>query len=339
MPTQTEHLGRLERRTAILRGKRAGSFDRDQYYLERAVRARVARKARIRLRRMEPLVLVTPRWSEARRFLDDLAVDLLVGEPAVRARTLSLAPLQGRTPHQAWSWLVMAMTEICSLPLDGPAWQMVSRRGFRHVMRDLFDGADHGERRCLMLHGLENVHVEALRDLIDVFQDHVRRRTREGRFNLLLAGSIDAPHFDFEGVERLVLPDFAEHEALEVLCEYVGADQMPKLRTVATTVGGIPAVLDVLGTAAAERLSDVAAERSAVWRVAGPIATEIRRAFDIVAADEVLLSRIEKIAREGPQPPDPRDDALIRAGLVRQVGPTDSSRKTVLRAPFLQDLY
>lgn len=334
----TELTGRLQRRTTILRGKRQGAFDRDQYYLERAARARVARKARIRLRRMEPLVLVTPRWSEARRFLDDLAVDLLVGDPSVRARTLSLAPLEGRTPHQAWSWLVMAMTEFCSLPLEGPAWQVVSRRGFRHVMRDLFVGAEQGERRCLMLHGLENVHVEALRDLIDVFQEHVRSRRGEPHFNLLLAGAIEARHFELEGAERLTLPDFSDHEALEALCEYVGAEHVPKLRTVTASVGGIPAVLDVLGTVAADRLSDVAAEHSAVWRVAGHLAIEIRRAFDIVAGDELLLSRIEQIAKEGPQPPDPRDDALMRAGLVRQVGPSERNRKTVLRAPFLQDL-
>ena len=31
-------INRLERRTAILKGKRAGAFDRDQYYLERAAR-------------------------------------------------------------------------------------------------------------------------------------------------------------------------------------------------------------------------------------------------------------------------------------------------------------
>lgn len=328
--------GRLARRTTILKGKRSGAFDPDQYYAERASRARIARKARIRLRRMEPLVLVTPRWSEARRFLDDLATDLLVGVPAVRARTLSLHPLQGRTPHQAWSWLVLAMTEFCCLPLEGPAWQVVSRRGFRHVMRDLFAGAEEGERRCLMLHGLENVHVEALRDLIDVFSEHVAGRSGPAHFNLLLAGAIDAPHFEFEGVERLVLPDFADFEALEALVESVGSENLQKLKSITESVGGIPAVLDALSQRAPERLSELVAERRAVWKVAGPIAGEIRKAVDIVTADELLLSRFEQIAREGPLPPDPRDEALIRAGLVRQSGP-QGTRRTSLRAPFLQD--
>ncbi|MEQ1504862.1 MAG: hypothetical protein ABMB14_21690 [Myxococcota bacterium] len=328
----------MERRTAILRGKREGAFDRDQYYLERAARARIARKARTQLRRMEPLALVTPRWSQARRFLDDVAVDLLIGQPQVRARTLSLHPLEGRTPHQAWSWLVLAVTEFCSIPLDGPAWQVVSRRGFRHVMAELFVQADRGERRCLMIHGLEQIHVEALRDLIELFSDHVRTRTVEPRFNILLAGSIDAPHFEFAGFERLVLPDFSEYEALETLVEHLGADDVARLRSVVSMVGGIPATLDHLGTDAADRLSDVLADRGAVWRVLGAIAAEIRRAYDIVASDEQLLNRIEDLARNGPQLPTPADEALLRAGLVRRIGASDKSRRTALRAPFLMDL-
>lgn len=333
------HTNRLERRTAILRGKREGSFDRDQYYLERAARARIARKARTRLRRMQPVVLVTPRWSQARRFLDDMATDLMVGDPLVRARTLSLHPLEGRTPHQAWSWLVLAVTEFCSLPLDGPAWQVVSRRGFRHVMRELFTRADEGERRCLMIHGMEHIHVEALRDLIEVFHEHIRGRRQEARFNLLLAGSIDAPHFEFTGIERLVLPDFAEYEALESLVEHLGPQDMPRLRSLIGLVGGIPAMLDALGSEAAGRIGEVLNDRRAIWRVLGTIATEMRRAFDIVASDEALLARIEQIAKDGPQLPDPaRDEALIRAGLVRQVGHSDLTRRTALRAPFLMDL-
>ncbi|MEZ4238515.1 MAG: hypothetical protein R3F59_20650 [Myxococcota bacterium] len=324
---------------ALLRGKRDGAFDTDQYYLEQAVRARLARKARIRLRRMEPVVLVTPRWSQAQRFLDDVAVDLLVGDPIVRSRTLSLAPLAGRTPHQAWSWLVLALTEFCQLSLEGPAWQVVSRRGFRHVMRELFARADQGERRCLMIHGAEHLQVEALRDLVDLFGEHVRERRGPARFNLLVAGMIDAPHFAFPDSDPLVLPDFAAGEALEVLVEHVGPEDEARLRTAVDIVGGIPAMLDLLGTEAAGRIADLVADRAAVWRVLGAIATEVRRSFDIVAADEALLARMEAIARDGPQPLDPTcDEALLRAGLVLAQGQPDGSRRTAIRAPFLADL-
>lgn len=329
---------RLDRRLAILRGKREGAFDRDQYYLEQAERARVSRKVRSLLRRMQPLTLVTPRWSQPRRFLDDVAVDLMLGEPAVRCRTLSLQPLEGRTPHQAWAWIVLAITEFCGLPIDGPAWQVVSRHGFRHVLRELLVRADAGERRCLMIHGLEHIHVEALRDLMEVFEDHVHHRAGEARFNLALAGSIDAPHFEFVGMERIVLPDFSEREALEALVEHLGPVELPRLRSLVALVGGLPAILDALGTEASDRLSEVVADRRALWRVLGGLALEIRRSFEIVAADDRLLERLEELARSGPLPEDPAtDDALGRAGLTRVDGPA-RRRRTSLRAPALGDL-
>jgi hypothetical protein len=331
-------LNRLLRHRAILRGKRQGCVDRDQYYLERADRARVERKVRVLLRRQLPVALVTPRWSQARRFLDDLATDLQLGEPEVSCRTLSLAGLEGRTPHQAWSFLVLAVTEFCELEIDGPAWKVVSRHGFRHTIKDLFARADQGRRRCLMIHGLESMHVEALRDLIDVFEDHCHHREGEGRFNLLLAGSIDAPHFEFAGVERLVLPDFAEEEALGALVEHVGVADVPRLQSFVSLVGGIPAVLDAFGTEAADRISEVIADRNAVWRALGNLALDIRRAFEIVAADESLLGRLEALARDGALPPDPSDERLLRAGLVRTVGHSAHDRRTMLRSPVLADL-
>ena len=49
---------------------------------------------RVLLRRQLPVALITPRWSQARRFLDDLSVDLQLGEPGVTCRTLSLAGLE-----------------------------------------------------------------------------------------------------------------------------------------------------------------------------------------------------------------------------------------------------
>src|SRR5699024_4246368 len=110
-------------------------------------------------------------------------------------------------------------------------------------------------------------------------------------------------------IERLVLPDFAEYEGLESLVEHLGPQDVPRLASVISLVGGIPTMLDALGTDASDRISDVLSDRRAIWRAMGSIAAEIRRAFDIVASDEVLLARIEQIAKEGPQRPDPaRDD-------------------------------
>lgn len=325
---------RLDRRLALLRGKRQGSFDKDQYYLERALRARTARHVRVLLRRGLPVVLVTPRWTQIRQFLDDVATDLLVGRPVVESRTLSLLPLEGRTPHQAWNWLVQAVTEFCGLSSEsGSAWRMASRQGFRHTLRALFARAEEGPRRCLMIHGLEHMHVEALRDLIDVFEDHVHHRDGPGRFNLLLAGGIDAPHFEFGGSTRLTLSDHADPEAVEALVEHLGPREVHRLRDLVEVVGGIPAVLDAFGTEASGAIGEVIAQRTAVWRVLGNLALELRRAWEVASTDDLASDRLRAIGEAGSLPALPIDEPLVRAGLV--VVERGRSR---LRAPMLSDL-
>jgi hypothetical protein len=330
---------RLDRRLVLLRGKRHGAFDRDQYYLEHADRARVARRTRALLRRMQPVVLVTPRWSDPERFLDDLALDLSLGTPQVECRTLSLVPLIGRTPYQAWTWLASAISEFGGLPMEGPASQVVSRKGFRHVLEGLLDRAEFGGRRCLMIHGLEHLHVDALRDLIAGFSEHAERRREAPRFNLLLAGSIDAPHFEFAGIERLVLDDFGEEEAIVELVERLGPSDLPRLRALVAAVGGVPALLDRIAAQAEARVSDVIADRRALWTVLEGVAAEVRRAVEIVASDDSLLARIDELARAGKLPEDRvRDTALVRAGLARTRGAGARTRKSMLRSPAFADL-
>lgn len=325
---------RLDRRLALLRGKRQGSFDPDQYYLERAVRARTARRVRVLLRRGLPVVLVTPRWTQVRQFLDDVSTDLLVGRPVVQSRTLSLLPLEGRTPHQAWNWLVQAVTEFCGLGAEtGSAWRMASRQGFRHTLKALFAKADEGPRRCLMIHGLEHMHVEALRDLIEVYEDHAHHRPGPGRFNLLLAGSIDSPHFEFGGSTRLTLADHSDREALESLVEHLGPRDPHRLRDLVEVVGGIPAVLDAFGTEASGSIGEVIAQRTSVWRVLGNLALELRRAWEVASTDDVASDRLRAVAEAGSLPTLPIDEPLIRAGLV-----TVDAGRVRLRAPMLADL-
>jgi len=323
---------RLDRRLVLLRGKRNGAFDPDQRYYEAAPRTRTARQIRVHLRRMKPVTLVTPRWSQARHFLDDLATDLLVGEPSVLCRTLSLLPLEGRTPHQAWAWLVQAITEFCRLDLDGPAWQVVSRRGFRHVMRDLLKRAEHGERRCLMIHGAEHIHVEALRDLISVVDDHVAERVGEPRFNLLLAGAIDANHFRMGGCRRVVLPDFGAEEAVGCLVEHTGPVEPGLLESVVEIVGGVPSFLEVLGQQP-DALSEILVDHDAAWRRMGSVSLEVRAAVQILQSDEAAFERLEALSVGALDTSRPIDARLHTAGLVRFEADT-----THLRAPLLGDL-
>lgn len=330
-------MNRLDRRIAILKGKRSGAFDRHQYYLERAVRGRIARAVRIRLRDMQPLTLVTPRWCQVKRFLDDIATDLLLGEPSVTCRMLNLLPLQGRTQHQAWAWIAQAVQEFCHISISGPVWQAVSRDGFRTTMAMLFERAEGSERRCLMMHGIEHIHVEALKDLIQVFEEHVER-TPERRFNLLLAGSVGAPHFAFAAQQRVVLSDFSEREAIEVLVEHFGPLDEGRLLSLVELVGGVPAMLDTLGAAGEDQISHIVADRDAVWRLLGSLAIEIRQAYEIVASDSVLSRRLEQLAENGPQREEPeRDTPLLAAGLVKRTG-SGVRAQVMMRSPCFADL-
>lgn len=327
---------RLERRTALLRGKRGLVFDPNQRYLGTADRARAARKVRVALRRMQPVLLVTPRWSQAPRFLDDLATDLAIGEPKIQARPLSLGPLLSRNAHESWTWLAHAMAEFCEIKLEGPIAQAVDRHGFRNVLGRLFRHSTHGPRRALLIHGVEHLHVEARDDLLRVFNDHVDEAGDMRRVVLLLAGSVDAPQFDLPGADRIVLPDFARAEAVEALAEYVGSAERHRLDTVVGLLGGVPALLDRVG-AAWEKEGRTSADKEALWRALGPLADEVRGAVAIVSAVDGLADRLEQVSREGAIAEDTQwDRMLVRAGLFALVGaPT---RRVSLRAPLFADV-
>ncbi|MEZ4321181.1 MAG: hypothetical protein R3F61_27145 [Myxococcota bacterium] len=332
-------MNRLTRRIAILRGKREGAFDPNQYYFENARRTRLARAVRVHLRFGRPVVLVAPRWSQAEVFLEDLSVDLSLGDPSILARTLSLAPLKGLTAHQGWGWLAAAVAEFCQIHLEeGPAWQAVSRRGFRAVMAELMARAEGGRPRCLLVHHVEHLPVDALTDLVDVFREHVARFPHGRCFNLLLAGSVDARHFDLAGAVRMVLPDFSTIEAVEILVEHLGPLDAHRLRHVVDVVGGVPALLDALGESGENDLSGVLADRENLWRALGIVADEVRHALDIVNSDERLSTRLERLARLGPLPEDPEFDFPLRqAGLVRQqIGTTGVH--TIIRTPWFSEL-
>ena len=329
-------MNRLNRRLTILRGKRNGCFNQDQYYLERADRTRVARRMRCHLRRGQPVMLAAPRWSQAHRFLDDLAVDVGLGEPSILARPLSLLPLSGRTVHQAWAWLVQAFSEFGDIPLDGPAWQAVNSMGFRHVIADHMKRLEDGKSRCLMMHGLEHAPIDAVTDLIQVFQEHSDRTGRARRFNLILCGSVDASMIEFDSSERLVLPDFGADEALDALVEHLGPDEPALLRRAIDIVGGVPAIVDAIGMESRSVVREIVENRDAVWRLLGKLAGEIRGAVEIVSGDESLAGRLEHLARNGPaEDATEADPTLIRAGLALRDPRTSQLR---VRAPMFSDL-
>jgi hypothetical protein len=246
-------------------------------------------------------------------------------------------PLQGRTASQAWAWVVQAITEFCGVPLEGAAWQAVSRSGFRQVMRQLLATVQSGPRRCLLMHGMQHLPLECLYDLIQVFDEYLHKHREEQRnFNLLMCGSIDTPAFEVEGLLRLTLPDFASDEALGALVETVGPIDRGILEAVTSLVGGVPALIDGLAGAAPKQLAEVVRSRDSIWRCLGKFSHELRSAFDIVEADEALSDCLEHIADGTDTGRSKQAAQLLRAGLVRPQK-RDSDELT-LRAPMFVDL-
>ncbi len=236
----------------------------------------------------------------------------------------------------AWAWLVQAITEFCQIPIDGPAWQAVSSRGFRHVVAENLRRAEDGTARCLMLHSIENAPIEALADLISVFEAHAETMGTRRNFNILMCGSVDAPNIEFNLTERVLLPDYGPEEAVEALVEYIGPLESTMLEDIVDIVGGVPAILEALGSEGLSVLREVRENKESVWRLLGKLASEIRAAYDIVSMDEHLSLRLDTLAQDGPQRDTTDvDEALLSAGLVERDRRTAQLR---LRAPIFSDL-
>ncbi len=332
-------MNRLDRRLTLLRGKRQGAFDPDQYWMERADRARVARRVRTAVRHMRPVVLLTPRWSSPRRFLDDVATDLLIGTPAVSSRTLDCSALKGRTNHQAWAWFVEALVELSGVVMEGPAWQAVSRLGFQRVVGQCLDAIQRGDtRRCLMLHGLQHVPFEALEDLILAYETWLEE-VDDPRFTLVAAGSVAPDEVQVGGAGRPVyLDDFTPEEAVEALVEDLGPLPRHQLESAVEVVGGVPQILEELAAQGERALTELVARPETLWSRLGALAGEIRGAFEILASNDAMHARVERLTADGPQPEDVAvDPILVLAGFARRQR-TPTGTRVRVRAPLFGEL-
>jgi len=329
---------RLDRRIAVLRGKRHGAFDPDQYFLERALRTRAGRKVRLALRRNQPVLLLTPRWSEAQPFLDDVSIDIRLGRPSILSRTLSLKQMSERPINDAWRFILQGLIEFCHLHGEVGA-AVVDRNGFRNHLAELLSRLKKGPRRALMVHGVEHLNTEVRSDLIELFEQYrIETPSEDRKLNMLFACSVDSPAFEIAGAARIVLADYAPIEAIEALVEYLGPVDKTRLNQAVQVIGGVPALLRALGNDGVSS-GTLALGRSAIWRALGPLADEIRGALDIVASDDRLARRLEHVAQEGPVPrdEDEGDEDLVRAGLIQEVTWGRPNRVQV-RAPVFAEL-
>lgn len=298
-----------------------------------AVRTKAERRVRTWLRQARPVVLLTPRWSAPRRFLDDIQLDLAVGQPAIVARALSIAPLGGRPLYESWGWLVKALTEFLGIDVGSTAAQAVSRQGFRAVITQILDRSLGLAPHALLIHSAEHLPLEAREDFLAAYQEHAAAVGSRRRFTPLIASGFDGPTFQIEGAGHLVLPDFAHDEAIEALAEYVGAAELARLERIIEWIGGVPALIEQVGSDA-ERSNRVLGDRESIWRALGPLGEELRSAVAIADGVDGLAQRIEQLAK-GPDVFDERIDGfLLRAGLAERQVPA----RIGLRAPLFADV-
>ncbi len=333
-------MNRLERRLQILREKRLGSFDPEQYYLETALRGRTARRVRTDLRRMEPVILLTPRWSRSQTFLEDLAMDLAVGTPPVGCRTVSFRPLQGKSETDAWRYCLSVLAQLSvDRWTEARAPLVVSRLGFRTAAVELLMRAQDrpGVRVALLGHAGEYLPFETLLDLSTAWRTFSELQPEDRRTTLLLAATVDGPQIQLGDARRVMLDDLGEAEAAASLVSRVGFTSPIRLENAARFTGGVPDIVQRLGTGARE-LGQLPSSASGLLRALGPLADEIRSVVDIASSDPLIAERLDMfLDGEALDEEKSVDRSLVMAGLVKHTT-ADGVRKVTLRAPVIGDL-
>lgn len=317
-----------------------GALRAEQHFLDTALRGRAARKVRAHLRRMEPVVLLTPRWGSAPGFLEDLSLDLAVGEPSVGCRTVDLSPLQGRSSGECWQFLHHALAQ-----LGQRGWRrstptsVVDRRGFRwtleQTLAEVHESAPH--RVALLAHGADHLPIDVIEDLTTVWEAYTARNPAGRRITLLLSGSRAAHWLSIGDAPQVDLADFCESEAAAAIVGRAGPLPLRHLAEVARFTGGIPSLVEAVG-GSARREGSLPVRREELIGSMGRIADEMRGAVDIVAASDYLADRLHALLDGDSATMEPEVDVpLVRAGLLRELRVTGSPQ-VALRAPAIAAL-
>lgn len=328
---------REERRRVVFRGRRESPFDREIHVVEGALRGRTARRARALMRRVHTLALLTPRWTAPQSFLEDLALDLAVGEPKVACRTVGFRPLMGRSDPECWNFLLRVIAELAGPQAARRPVPMVgTRSGFQHAAEYLIDRAhDEAELPMTLLgHGAEHVPVDILRDLAEAWGRYHLRSGDGRRVGLLVAGAVASPVL-LEGMDAaLDLGDYGPAEAAATMVLQMGPIPAPLLQRAAHFSGGVPALVHALAVGVTERAL-LPTDTESMLRCLGGMADEIRAAVTMAVMNLDVADRFYALAdgevhREVPE----LDDPLRMAGLIRRVR-TGASARVELRSPAL----
>lgn len=308
--------------------------------LDTAVRGRAARAVRARLRRMEPVVLVAPPWAAVPRFLEDLSLDLAVGEPAVGCRVVSFRSAYGRPRAEVWQLTLQLFGQI---GLRG--WHrhspttVADRRGFRYALESILERA-HAEsphRVALLGRDIESLPVDVLEDVAATWSTYRERHAVDRRCTVLMATSESVGWLKLGTAPKVQLVDFASPEATESIIARTGPMPMRDVEAVTRITGGIPTLVDKVADVA-RRTGRLPTEPRELLECMGPVAAEMRAAVDQAVSLDPLADRLMSLRPDEPETEAPEVDVpLLRAGLVRRVR-APGGDKIQLRAPILHTL-
>lgn len=312
----------------------------DMRELDTALRGRAARSVRARLRRMEPVVLTAPPWAGVPRFLEDLSLDLAVGEPAVGCRAVSFRPVHGRPRAEAWQLTLQLFGQLGQRGWHQAAPSSVAdRRGFRWALEERIEAAHASSphRVALLARDVEHLPVELLEDVAMVWSDYRERHAVDRRCTVLLATTDSADWLNLASAPKVELVDFADAEAVSSIVGRCGPMPVADLAEVARLTGGVPGLI--------EKVSDVARRTGALpvrpadlLECLGPVAGELRAAVDQAIAHDPLADRLMSLRPGELTEEEPEVDVpLLRAGLLRKVRSGDGPR-IALRAAVLRHL-
>jgi hypothetical protein len=327
---------RCDRRRALLTGRREASFDPEQLRMESAPRARLARRIRGHLRRLEPVAMLTPRWSAPQSFLEDVALELAVGEPEIGCRTVSFRPLMGRSTPEAWNFLLRVLGDLVGGEAPRIAPMVCDRRGFHNAVEMLFGRVQEESDYpvALLAHGAEHLPVEVLEDLCRVWARYVEDVANDRRCTLLLAGSVETPALEVGPGSRIDLADFGELEAAESLVTRLGASDPMRVAWAARFSGGVPAIVQALanGVSGTDELPLSPAE---MLRVVGPLGDELRGAVQSALTLPDTAERLHFLLDGQPRREEPTVDAtLLLSGVIRRVRRAGGAH-VALRSPAI----
>ena len=195
-------------------------FDEQQRVVEASVRSQAIRRVRMHLRRMEPVVVLAPRWSRVREFLEMLSAEMSEGSLPIRCQSSSFRSVSGRSAAETWEPIVQMFYALIDSPLqtDRPS-TIADRRGFRWSITNVLEQIHRNSTGRVALLGCdaEYLPLQVIEDLMSAWRVYGDRHPIQRRCTLLFSGSTVAERLRIPGAPCVELVDYGAPETLAAL--------------------------------------------------------------------------------------------------------------------------